>query len=234
MCSRYEAPTPERLQEEFGVEFDAQEKLELWPGYAGPFLRKPRNVDPYDDAVLPFEAEVGVFGLLPFWADKKLARSTYNARSETASVKRSFREAWKKAQHCIIPAVAIYEPDWRTGKAIPTRISRADGRLLGIAGLWEERKTAAGDRELSFSMLTVNADDHALMRNFHRPGPASSMAWISNLASTPPSTTARSVARLTRAAVTPGTVRSARSTRPTQDAQVMPSMASSVLMIGTA
>lgn len=158
MCSRYEAPTPERLQEEFGVEFDAQEKLELWPGYAGPFLRKPRNVDPYDDAVLPFEAEVGVFGLLPFWADKKLARSTYNARSETASVKRSFREAWKKAQHCIIPAVAIYEPDWRTGKAIPTRISRADGRLLGIAGLWEERKTAAGDRELSFSMLTVNAE----------------------------------------------------------------------------
>jgi len=145
MCSRYEAPTPERLQEEFGVEFDAQEKLELWPGYAGPFLRKPRNVDPYDDAVLPFEAEVGVFGLLPFWADKKLARSTYNARSETASVKRSF-------------------------KAIPTRISRADGRLLGIAGLWEERKTAAGGRELSFSMLTVNADDHALMRNFHRPG----------------------------------------------------------------
>jgi len=145
MCSRYEAPTPERLQEEFGVEFDAQEKLELWPGYAGPFLRKPRNVDPYDDAVLPFEAEVGVFGLLPFWADKKLARSTYNARSETASVKRSFREAWKKAQHCIIPAVAIYEPDWRIGKAIPTRISRADGRLLGIAGLWEvERQPFLG------------------------------------------------------------------------------------------
>jgi len=145
MCSRYEAPTPERLQEEFGVEFDAQEKLELWPGYAGPFLRKPRNVDPYDDAVLPFEAEAGVFGLLPFWADKKLARSTYNARSETASVKRSFREAWKKAQHCIIPAVAIYEPDWRTGKAIPTRISRADGRLLGIAGLWEvERQPFLG------------------------------------------------------------------------------------------
>jgi len=95
--------------------------------------------------VLPFEAEVGVFGLLPFWADKKLARSTYNARSETASVKRSFREAWKKAQHCIIPAVAIYEPDWRTGKAIPTRISRADGRLLGIAGLWEvERQPFLG------------------------------------------------------------------------------------------
>ena len=139
------SPYPERLQEEFGVEFDAQEKLELWPGYAGPFLRKPRNVDPYDDAVLPFEAEVGVFGLLPFWADKKLARSTYNARSETASVKRSFREAWKKAQHCIIPAVAIYEPDWRTGKAIPTRISRADGRLLGIAGLWEvERQPFLG------------------------------------------------------------------------------------------
>jgi len=99
MCSRYEAPTPERLHEEFGVELDAQEKLELWPGYAGPFLRKPRNVDPYDDAVLPFEAEVGVFGLLPFWADKKLARSTYNARSETASVKRSFMEEGSALHH---------------------------------------------------------------------------------------------------------------------------------------
>nr|WP_265184540.1 SOS response-associated peptidase [Pseudomonas aeruginosa] len=105
-------------REEFGVEFDAQGKLELWPGYAGPFLRKPRNVDPYDDAVLPFEAEVGVFGLLPFWADKKLARSTYNARSETASVKRSFKEAWKKAQHCIIPAVAIYEGSFAGGGGI--------------------------------------------------------------------------------------------------------------------
>lgn len=43
----------------------------------------------------------------------------------------AWRDAWKRAQHCIIAAVAIYEPDWRTGKAVPTRITRADGELLG-------------------------------------------------------------------------------------------------------
>ncbi|EGH18803.1 hypothetical protein Pgy4_38171, partial [Pseudomonas savastanoi pv. glycinea str. race 4] len=48
--------------------------------------------------------------------------------------KPSFRHAWRHAQHCIIPEVAIYEPDWRSGKAVATRIARADGELLGIAG----------------------------------------------------------------------------------------------------
>lgn len=170
MCSRYEAPTPERLHEEFGVAFDPQEKLDLRPNYIGPFLRKPVDADPDDEAVPAMEALVGVFGLLPHWAkDRKLARSTYNSRSETAAIKPSFRGAWKEAKHCIIPAAAIYEPDWRTGKPIPTRVWRTDGRLLGIAGLWEKWHTPTGEVLHSYSMLTINADDHELFRNYHRP-----------------------------------------------------------------
>lgn len=170
MCSHYEAPSTDRLRDAFGVTFDPQEKLELWPGYIGPFIRKPIGIDPYDEATPNLEALPGVFGLLPFWAkDKKLARSTYNARSETAAAKPSYRAAWKEAKHCLIPAVAIYEPDWRTGKAIPTRITRKDGELLGIAGLWEKWTDPAGQIFHSYSMLTINADDHELMRNFHRP-----------------------------------------------------------------
>ncbi|WP_223905490.1 SOS response-associated peptidase family protein [Rhodoferax lithotrophicus] len=38
--------------------------------------------------------------------------NTYNARSETVAEKPSFRDAWRRAQHCIIPAEAIYEPDF--------------------------------------------------------------------------------------------------------------------------
>ena len=49
----------------------------------------------------------------------------------------SFRNAWKDSQHYIIPAAAIYEPDWRSGKAIATRITRSDGEPVGIAGFWE-------------------------------------------------------------------------------------------------
>ncbi|WP_442800286.1 SOS response-associated peptidase family protein [Pseudomonas sp. MS-1(2024)] len=38
----------------------------------------------------------GSFGLIPGWSkDTKIARRCYNARSETAAVKPSFRNAWK-------------------------------------------------------------------------------------------------------------------------------------------
>ncbi|RMR69925.1 hypothetical protein ALP81_200065 [Pseudomonas savastanoi pv. fraxini] len=109
------------------------------------------------------EVLTGSFGLIPSWSkDSKIARRTYNARSETVAEKPSFRHAWRHAQHCIIPAVAIYEPDWRSGKAIVTRIARADGELLGIAGLWEQWRDPSTDQTLhSYTMLTVNADDPA-------------------------------------------------------------------------
>lgn len=110
------------------------------------------------------EAQFGQFGLLPHWAkDRTFGRKTYNARSETVAEKPSFREAWRRNQRCIVPAEAIYEPDWRSGKAQAARIARADGHPMGIAGLWSQW----GDT-LSFTMLTVNADEHPFMRQFHR------------------------------------------------------------------
>ena len=100
-------------------------RVYVWPGYASTFIRRPK------------EAAAGDFGLIPHWAkDEKGARRTYNARTETVAEKPSFRDAWRLVRHCIIPAEAIYEPDWRTGKAVATRIERADGRPMGIAGLW--------------------------------------------------------------------------------------------------
>jgi len=118
------------------------------------------------------QVDVGNFGLIPFWTkDESIAKRTYNARSETVAEKPAFRDAWRRAQHCIIPAVAIYEPDWRSGKAVPTRITRTDGELLGIAGLYERRKTGDGSYAFSFTMLTLNADAHPLFNQLHRPDP---------------------------------------------------------------
>jgi putative SOS response-associated peptidase YedK len=49
-------------------------------------------------------------------------------------------------------------------------IPDADGEPLGIAGIWEHKQDGPnGLPLLSFSMLTVNADEHPLMRRFHRP-----------------------------------------------------------------
>ena len=120
-----------------------------------------------------------MFGLVPHWAtDTKIARSTYNARTETVAEKPSFREAWKRGQHCIIPADAIYEPDWRSGKAIATRIERADGEPMGIAGLWSSWKSPKGETIYSYTMLTINAQDHELMRLFHKPADEKRMVVV--------------------------------------------------------
>ena len=166
MCSHYTAIKVAALYEKkFGVKPPVDStRPDLWPGYVGSFIRTPHEIETCDREALP-----GVFGLLPHWAqDQKLARSTFNARSETAATKPSFRDAWRKAQHCIIPAAAIYEPDWRSGKAVATRIERADGEPMGIAGLWSWWKAPSGDNVFSFTMLTINADDHELMRNLHK------------------------------------------------------------------
>ena len=169
MCSHYEAPAPQRVAETFGVELFEQGKLDLYPGYRGPFIRRAEHVDDESSALV--EVRSGTFGLIPTWSkDTKIVRSTYNCRSETASQKPSFRTAWRKAQHCIIPAAAIYEPDWRSGKAIATRIVRADGEIMGIAGLWEQwRNPGTGETVHSFTMLTLNADDHPFMCHYHKP-----------------------------------------------------------------
>lgn len=123
MCSHYEAPTPHQVAEAFGVALFDQGRLDFWPGYIGPFLRRPDGRAEDDESTAAMELLTGSFGLIPPWSkDSKFAKHTYNARSETVAEKPSFRHAWRQAQHCIIPAVAIYEPDWlnRQGKAIAT------------------------------------------------------------------------------------------------------------------
>jgi putative SOS response-associated peptidase YedK len=118
---------------------------------------------------LVHEAHLGQFGLFPQWA-KELAfgRHTYNARSETAATKPSFRNARRRGQLCVVPAESIFEPCYESGKAVRWRISRRDGRPMGIAGLWERHTDPeTGESFLSFTMLTVDADDHALFKRFH-------------------------------------------------------------------
>lgn len=174
MCARYHSVLDAaRLQQYFRSGFArdiADLKPEVFPGYSAPFIRRPREWESGDEAVPAREVSVGVFGLLPHWAkDTKLSKSTYNARSETVAVKPAFRDAWNRAQHCIIPAEAFWEPDWRSGKNVWTRIGATDGKPLGIAGLWSWWRSPAGDHVHSFTMLTINADTHPVMCNYHRP-----------------------------------------------------------------
>jgi len=111
------------------------------------------------------------FGLIPAWAkDRNLVQATHNARIETIDQKPSFKEAWRKRQFALIPAMSFYEPYYGSGRALRYRIRQSAGRPFLIAGLWELwQDPASSDQRYSFTMITINADAHPLMRQMHKP-----------------------------------------------------------------
>ncbi|CAN7660422.1 SOS response-associated peptidase [Acidovorax sp. LjRoot194] len=125
------------------------------------------------------------WGLVPHWvksaSDAKLrAPKLVNAKSDLASTGTAFRDAWLKGQRCIVPMQAFYEDDYRAGKALPTRISRVDGKPMGVAGLWARWQGSDGEVIVSYCLLTVNANNHALLHRYQQPGSEKSMPAILN------------------------------------------------------
>lgn len=167
MCANYIPSTHDQLRQHFQVAPpDSDYVAESYPGYMSPLIRLPRT----DAAVGDRACALGMFGMVPHWAEPKLARQTYNARTETVASKPSFRHAFKHGQFCIIPAAAVFEPSYETGKSERWEIMNVDGTPLGIAGIWEHKQAGPDGLELlSFSMLTINADGHPLMQRFHKP-----------------------------------------------------------------
>lgn len=164
MCSHYEIVRErEHLQAHFGVQVGAfVPKWSMWPGQSGVFIRANH------------ELVIGRWGLVPShtsanYLPKALRLPTFNARTETVAKLYSFRHAWASGQRCIVPAQAIFEPDWRTGQSVPTRFSRTDGAPMGIAGLWDRYQDLTGAWQESYTMLTINADGHPLFQLYHRP-----------------------------------------------------------------
>jgi len=189
MSSHYESLYPLGLYPEaFGVPEPAIEVgRDVWPRKPAVFIRQVQPPQPAPvagepaDAAAPVEAKavphervVGQFGLVPRWvksaSDAKL-RSTklVNARSETVTTSNNFREAWLAGQRCIVPLNAFFEDDLRSGKPVPTRIARVDGKSMGVAGIWEHWEKD-GETITSFTLLTINANSHALLHRYGQPG----------------------------------------------------------------
>ncbi|WP_408734105.1 SOS response-associated peptidase [Paraburkholderia bannensis] len=163
MCTNYAAARSDRIFKQFGVEPPGSPwRDEVYKDYPAPIIRRIDGAE---------QADVATFGIVPRKHIPQGVRvfDTMNARAETVGEKRSFSAAWKKQQLCLIPCEAFYEPDYETGKAVRWRISMADGLPFAIAGLWREWTEEEG-KALSFTMLTVNAAEHPLMKRFHKPG----------------------------------------------------------------
>jgi len=202
MTVHYESVHPATLYPEaFGVAApETAVGRDVWPRQAGVFIRKLPSAAPPADASLDaqpgtetaaspaplvLELASGQFGLVPRWvksaSDAKLrSPKLVNARSETVTTSNNLREAWLAGQRCIVPISAFFEDDLRSGKAVPTRVARVDGRPMGVAGLWERWTGADGAVIVSFSLLTVNANAHALMHRYQQPGAEKRMPAVLN------------------------------------------------------
>lgn len=169
MCSNYEPVKRVRnpwVREHFNVDLpDADWKEHTWPTVQAPFIFLDKGM---------IRCELGKFGIEPFWARSKLnfGKKTYNARSETAHDKPAFRYAWGARRFGLVLAEHFFEPLYKNDeKPVWAGIHRKDNEPTAIGCLWEnylDQKTNEIVR--SFTMLTVNADEHPFMRQFHEPG----------------------------------------------------------------
>jgi putative SOS response-associated peptidase YedK len=172
MCTNF---TPTRnnpwVKANFGIDLPAQDyPVEAYPGFAAPIVIQSH-------ASGRIASGLARFGLIPSWAkDDKISRHTYNARAETVSEKPSYRSSWKQRRYAIALVDNFFEPNYVTGKAQRWKIELAAQDSLpkepfGIASLWDTwTHPTTGELITSFTMLTVNADTHPVMQQFHKPG----------------------------------------------------------------
>lgn len=170
MCNRYVSPEAGDIERYWHTGGRSPWRgAAVHPRQLGAFIRAAR------DAPAPGERElvVGQWGLVPWFAKTaKLTYSTNNARFEELASKASFKQPWARGQRCIIPAWTFDEPNWESGRNVWWRFKRADAAPWGLAGLWATwTDKATGEMLESYTMLTLNADDHPLMRRMHKPDP---------------------------------------------------------------
>ena len=166
MCTNFN-PTQRAqwVKEKLGVDLPTGHPEETYPGFAAPVAVKSHQSG-------RFACGLARFGLIPAWAkDHKIARHTYNARSESVAEKPSYRNAWRQRQFGLVLVENFYEPSYESGHAVRWQIKLANGEPFGIACLWDRWiDPVSGERVVSFSMLTVNADEHPVMKRFHKSG----------------------------------------------------------------
>src|SRR5271169_560327 len=161
MCGRYELnETPARLGSRYRIDAG---HLEFAPN---------ADVRPTDtNPVILFAdgqriASMRRWGLTPYWAkDPKAISNPFNARSEEAYAKPFFRGPFKN-RRCLVPASAFFEWKAVQGQKRKTkyRITRADGDLVTLAGLYD--RWHRGDDVLeTYTILTTAPNE--LMEGIH-------------------------------------------------------------------
>ncbi len=109
------------------------------------------------------------WGLIPGWTkDAKTQSLLFNARSETAAEKPSFRTAMRH-RRCLVPASGFYE--WRRMGTVktPYYIRPRDGSIMAFAGLSETWLGPDGSEIDTGAILTTSANKLMAMLHDRMP-----------------------------------------------------------------
>jgi len=96
------------------------------------------------------------WGLVPSWAkDKTIGAKMINARSETLREKPSFQSLIYQ-KRCIVISDGYFEWKREGKKKKPYYIRDPDGKLLPMAGLWDEWVDKQGKKWLTYTVITTD------------------------------------------------------------------------------
>lgn len=105
------------------------------------------------------------WGLIPYWAtDLKVGVRMFNARSETLEDMAAFQDSFHH-RRCILPMESFFEYD----DTYRYRVERADGGVMGVAGLWAVNNKT-GERIESCTVVTC--EPNATIAKVHDRMPA--------------------------------------------------------------
>jgi len=165
MCVNYKPTSKEVVSALTGADtsYTPNWPEEVWQDYSAPVVRAGQEGEP--------ELHVGTYGMVPKRKMQEgLNLTTMNARAETIGQKRTYSKQWRETQTCLVPMDWFYEPNWESGSAERWAIGMADGEPFCVAGLWKKWPEEQGSFSFSFTQLTINADEHPLMKRFHKLG----------------------------------------------------------------
>jgi putative SOS response-associated peptidase YedK len=123
------------------------------------FLRNP-------ETGVPQEVSLD-WGLIPNYERHWPSIRPINARAETLREKRIFAESYQ-LRRCIVPMSSYFQKD---GDGKRHTISRADGELFGVAGIWDSW-TDPDTRQVLRTFATITVEANSLIAPLHDRMPA--------------------------------------------------------------
>ena len=152
MCGRYAITMPPEAVREW---FRTYGEIPNWPVYynAGPTTALPvLRQNKEGQRVL----SLLTWGLVPYFSkDGKLSYSTINARAEGVRTAATYREPFVR-RRCLVPASGYFEWTGRKTDRQPNYFTRADGKPMALAGLWDRwRSKDKSETKETFTIITT-------------------------------------------------------------------------------